>query len=107
MKNTFRALLAGSAALLLGVSGCTDITTEPQSTVTEANIFNDPASYQAFLAKLYGGFSLTGQQGPAGNGDIQLIDEGFSNYLRQLWPLEELPRTLACCCPKRAFHPAL
>jgi len=92
MKTNIRTLLAAStAALLLGAAACTDITTEPKSTVTEANIFNDPSSYQAFLAKLYGGYSLTGQQGPAGNGDIQLIDEGFSNYLRQLWQLEELP----------------
>ena len=91
MKTNFRTLLAASAALLLGAAACTDITTEPKSTVTEANIFNDPSSYQAFLAKLYGGFSLTGQQGPAGDGDIQKIDEGFSNYLRQLWQLEELP----------------
>ena len=91
MKISTRTLLAASAALLLGAAACTDITTEPQSSVTGSNIFNDPASYRAFLAKLYGGYSLTGQQGPAGNGDIQGIDEGFSNYLRQLWQLEELP----------------
>jgi hypothetical protein len=91
MKIRLRALVAASAALLAGAAACTDITTEPQSTVTGANIFNDPASYQAFLAKLYGGLSLTGQSGPAGSGDIEGIDEGFSSYLRQLWQLEELP----------------
>src|SRR4051812_5265763 len=91
MKIKLRVLAAASAALLVAAAACTDITTQPQSTVTGSNIFNDPASYQAFLAKLYGGYSLTGQQGPAGNGDIQGIDEGFSNYLRQLWQLEELP----------------
>lgn len=91
MKTTTRATLAVTAALLLGAAACTDITTEPTSTVTDANIFNDPASYRAFLAKLYGGLALTGQQGPAGSGDIAGIDEGFSHYLRQLWQLQELP----------------
>ncbi len=88
-KRLFRTLSA--AAVLLLAAGCTDITTEPTSTVTGSNIFNDPSSYRSFLAKLYGGLSLTGLQGPAGNGDIEGIDEGFSSYLRQYWQLEELP----------------
>lgn len=92
MNTTLRTTaLAAAAAMLLGAAACTDITTEPQSTVTGSNIFNDPSAYRSYLAKLYGGLSLTGQQGPAGNGDIEGIDEGFSNYLRQLWQLEELP----------------
>jgi hypothetical protein len=77
--------------LFLAVPGCTDVLVEPQSTVTSANIFNEPGSYRAFLAKLYGGLALSGQQGPAGNADIQGIDEGFSQYVRLLWQMEELP----------------
>ena len=50
---------------LLGVAAC-DVTTEPKSTVTEANVFNDTQSYEAFLAKLYAGLTVTGQQGPHG-----------------------------------------
>lgn len=81
-----------SAAIVLCVgAACTDITTEPRSTVTAANIFNDPSSYRAFLAKLYGGLAVTGQQGPAGAADIDGIDEGFSQYVRGLWQLQELP----------------
>jgi hypothetical protein len=91
MTTTFRTLLAASAVLLLGAAACTDITTQPKSQVSSEAIFSDPSQYQAFLAKLYGGISLTGQKGPAGSGDIQGVDEGFSNYLRQLWQLEELP----------------
>jgi hypothetical protein len=79
-----------ASSLLVAMAGC-DITTEPKSTVTDASIFNDPASYQAFLAKLYAGLSLTGQQGPHGNGDFGRLDEGFSQYNRQLWQLQELP----------------
>ncbi|MEM9987151.1 MAG: RagB/SusD family nutrient uptake outer membrane protein, partial [Bacteroidota bacterium] len=34
---------------------------------------------------------MSGQQGPAGDPDIQGIDEGFSSYLRQYWKAQELP----------------
>jgi starch-binding outer membrane protein, SusD/RagB family len=92
MKTRLFTSLA-AAALLVGAAGC-DITTEPKSTVTGSNIFNDPSSYRAFLAKIYGGLQVTGQQGPAGppgSGDIEGIDEGFSHYMRQFWQLQELP----------------
>src|SRR5437867_4104670 len=79
------------AALLLGAAGCTNLLVEPKSTVTEANIFNDPASYQAFIAKVYAGLTVTGQQGAAGKPDISGIDEGFSSYLRLIWEHQELP----------------
>ena len=88
-KKIFSALAV--AALLVGAASCTDVTTAPKSTVTGANVFNDPSSYRAFLAKIYVGLSATGQQGGAGNGDIQGIDEGFSQYVRLLWQMEELP----------------
>lgn len=91
MRTRLRTLAAAAALLLLGGAACTDITTLPKSNPTGANIFNDPSSYRAFLAKLYGGLSLTGQSGPAGSADIEGIDEGFSQYLRQLWQLQELP----------------
>lgn len=90
--NTRAIYSAAAAAMLLFVgAACTDVTTEPRSTVTAANIFNDPGSYRAFLAKLYGGLAVTGQQGPAGSADIDGIDEGFSQYVRGLWQLQELP----------------
>jgi hypothetical protein len=82
--------LCGALAVVGGVAGC-DVTTEPKSTVTDANIFNDSQSYEALLAKLYAGLSVTGQQGPSGNSDFQRLDEGFSHYGRQLWQLQELP----------------
>lgn len=87
--KTCRALSV--AALLIAGLGCTDVTTAPKSTVTGANVFNDPTSYRAFLAKIYAGLAVTGEQGPAGKPDIQGIDEGFSQYVRLLWQMEELP----------------
>jgi starch-binding outer membrane protein, SusD/RagB family len=79
-----------ASSLLLAATGC-DITTLPKSAVTDASIFTDKNSYKAFLAKLYAGLSLTGQVGPNGSGDFSRLDEGFSQYNRQLWQLEELP----------------
>src|SRR5919202_1719242 len=89
MRSTGRLLMAG--VLLLAAVGCGDVTTQPKSTVTSENIFKDPASYRAFLAKLYAGLVTTGQAGPSGDPDIQGIDEGFSPYVRGYWQLQELP----------------
>jgi hypothetical protein len=90
-SRTRKALAVSAACLFLATAGCTDTTVEPQSTITEANIFSDPASYQKFVAKLYAGLAVTGQQGPHGNADITATDEGFYNYVRLLWVLNELP----------------
>lgn len=90
MKITTLRAISVSALLVAGL-GCTDVTTEPKSTVTGANVFNDPSSYRAFLAKIYAGLAVTGQQGGAGKPDIQGIDEGFSHYVRLVWQMNELP----------------
>ena len=52
--------------------------------------FEDPAAYKEFLAKIYAGISLSGQEGPAGAPDLAGLDEGFSNYLRLYWKMQEL-----------------
>ncbi|WP_029035933.1 RagB/SusD family nutrient uptake outer membrane protein [Salinimicrobium xinjiangense] len=54
-------------------------------------IFQDAEAYKQFLAKLYAGLAVSGQQGPAGNPDLIGLDEGFSQYLRLYWMLQELP----------------
>ncbi len=78
-------------ACFSAVAGCTDLNVAPKSAVSSATIFNDESSYRAYVARLYGGLAVTGQQGPAGQGDINGIDEGFSHYLRLLWQMQELP----------------
>ncbi len=91
MKIRNRAIALAAVALLVSAAGCTDTIVQPKSTITSANVFNDPNSYQAFLAKVYAGLAVSGQQGPAGQPDIAGIDEGFSQYLRLYWESEELP----------------
>jgi hypothetical protein len=83
--------IVASAALLVAVAACSDIPLQPKSDITSANIFNDPTSYKAFVAKLYGGLVVTGQRGADGDPDVRGIDEGFSQYVRGLWQLQELP----------------
>jgi len=90
-SHKWKALGLAAAFVTLGLMACTDTTVEPTSTITETNIFNDPNSYVEFLAKIYAGLAVSGQQGPAGQPDIQGIDEGFSQYLRLLWEAQELP----------------
>ena len=92
MFSRTRATLALAAVVLSAASiGCTDLTVEPKSTVTDANVFNDPGSYKSFIARVYSGLAVSGQQGPSGRPDISGIDEGFSQYLRLYWEAEELP----------------
>lgn len=89
-KHRFKTALLLAGVALLG-TGCTDTLTEPKSEITEANVFTDLDAYRSFLAKLYAGLVTTGQQGPAGQPDIQGIDEGFSQYVRGFWQLQTLP----------------
>src|SRR5215208_473684 len=98
MFNTRRLAAAGVALLALAgtLAGCGDLTVQPKSTITSGNIFSDPTSYRAFLAKLYGGLGVTGQAGPNADNttppaDIAGIDEGFSQYMRAYWQFQEVP----------------
>lgn len=75
---------------LIALSACTDLDIEPFSTTTPSLFFQDEGAYKAFMARVYAGLAVTGQSGPAGSADISSLDEGFSNYLRQYWQLQEL-----------------
>ena len=87
----FKASAAGAVLLFLAAGGCTDTTVQPKSTSSQTVVFSNPSAYQQLLAKVYAGLALSGQQGPAGNADIAGLDEGFSQYLRLYWEMEELP----------------
>lgn len=80
--------------VVFSVTSCfKDLDTVPldKDVVTAGTVYDDPSAYLAVLAKLYAGLSVTGQQGPAGQADIEGIDEGFGQYLRMLWYHQELP----------------
>src|SRR5690606_21109838 len=78
---------------LLSLPACfSDLDTVPldPDEVTANVVYDDPTSYRRVLAKLYAGLAVSGQQGPAGQPDISGIDEGFGQYIRGLWYLQEL-----------------
>ncbi len=87
-----RFILALLVVAVIGQSCVNDLDTVPldPDVVTAASVYDDPESYRQVLAKLYGGLALSGQQGPAGQPDIEGIDEGFGQYLRGYWYHQEL-----------------
>lgn len=91
-NNKIKFGLSAIAILLaLTFTSCeSELDKEPITELTESQVFDDPASYKEFLARIYAGFAISGQQGPAGRPDIQGIDEGFSNYMRQYFKHQEL-----------------
>ncbi len=75
------------------ISSCfKDLDTVPldPNLITSGTVFNNTAAYKQFLAKLYAGFAVSGQEGPSGQPDISGIDEGFGQYLRGFWYHQEL-----------------
>ncbi|HMQ47243.1 MAG TPA: RagB/SusD family nutrient uptake outer membrane protein [Saprospiraceae bacterium] len=77
-------------AALFAASACTDLELTPPDKAVPDVFFQDEESYVSFIARVYSGLAVTGQSGPAGSADISSLDEGFSNYLRQYWQLQEL-----------------
>lgn len=89
----YRSLLPiALTAALLTFAACDKVGVQPKGLAAADNIFQQEGGYQSYLAKLYAGLNVTGQTGPAGDPDIQGIDdEGFSQYIRLWWQLQELP----------------
>jgi hypothetical protein len=82
------ALAAGLSALS---SSCTkDLNQIPDYSANAEVVYSDPAQIQQVLARLYATYAVSGQTGPAGAPDISGIDEGFSNYIRVYWQLQEI-----------------
>ncbi len=81
--------------LLLGfmISSCQkDLDQSPidPDSFTQKDVFANPQEAKGALAKVYASLALTGQKGPAGDPDISDIDEGFSQFSRMLFNLNEL-----------------
>jgi len=91
-KNNFKYIIL----LLVGVLSFT-------SCVDDLNVTPiNPQVTQTFLqddvfAKVYASFSHTGQEGPAGKGDIEGLDEGRFSLVRCLWNCNELSTDEALC----------
>jgi len=90
MKYTIKSGLA--ALLFTGIlASCTkDLDRKPTNGVTTELAYSTAAGYKSAFAKVYGAFALTGNSGPAGNPDVQGIDEGTSDFLRLFWWVQEI-----------------
>lgn len=77
--------------VFVGSWGCTDLEIFPEDASTEFEVFKSLDAYTSYLAKVYASYSLTGQDGPHGDGDISIVnDEGFTSYIRVYWKAQEL-----------------
>ncbi len=83
-------MIVGFASL--ATLSCTkDLDTSPiDSNINETEaVYSNPESYEGLIAKMYGTFTLSGQEGPAGKPDITGLDEGHSQYLRAYFYAQE------------------
>jgi len=85
--NSYTLALLFSVAL---VSCSKQLDLLPLNDITSEQVYKTPQGYKQAFAKLYGSFATTGNQGPAGNGDIQGLDEGTADFLRLFWKAQEL-----------------
>jgi hypothetical protein len=93
MKFQIKKLSIIFAIVAVSATSCfddLDIVPIDEDYNTSEKLYRNPENYKGVLAKLYAGLAVTGQQGPAGAGDLVGKDEGFSSYLRNYWKAQEL-----------------
>jgi len=77
--------------LAFTIGACTDLNQEPLTGTPPNATFGVFGNTTSYLAKIYAAYSLTGNNGPAGSPDLQLVnDEGFTSYIRAYWKAQEL-----------------
>ena len=100
LKNIIYKGIAFVAIGSLSLTSCNkdldQLPIDPNQSTAET-VYQTEEGYNQVLAKLYAGFSLTGQEGPAGNGDVGGIDEGSSSFVRNLWNAQVLTTDEAIC----------
>lgn len=87
------SILLGCMILMMGFTACHDDLDQAPidpDLFTEVDVYKNATEAKSALAKVYGSLALTGQNGPAGQPDISGIDEGFSQFSRMLFNLNEL-----------------
>ncbi|MUU78739.1 RagB/SusD family nutrient uptake outer membrane protein [Winogradskyella endarachnes] len=92
MKNILKNIILPLTVILFAVSCHDDLDQSPidPDSFTEEDVFANAEEAKSALAKVYASLALTGQEGPAGQPDLSNIDEGFSQFTRMLFNLNEL-----------------
>jgi hypothetical protein len=91
--KVFKVLTIWALMIVMFATSCTKkLNTKPIDPLvtTSASLFDDPAAYKEFLAKLYGSLALSGQKGQSGAPEIQAPDEGTTCFLREYWAAQEV-----------------
>ena len=93
MKNISIKNIIVAGVLVVSAASCSKkLDLFPQNDFTSENAYSTVAGYRSVLAKVYGGLATTGNAGPAGNSDIQGLDEGSqSPFIRGFFNCQELP----------------
>jgi len=87
MKKIFTAVLALAA---MGIGSCTDDLNQTPVIETDATkVYSKPDGYLSVMAKIYGGFTLVGQEKGGGNADLSSLKG--QDLIRCLFNLQELP----------------
>ncbi|WP_428329878.1 RagB/SusD family nutrient uptake outer membrane protein [Mucilaginibacter sp.] len=91
--KTYKIFSIVVVMIVMFTTSCTkDLNTKPIDPLvtTSADVFDNPAAYKQFLAKLYASLAVTGQKGGAGAPEIQAPDEGTTAFIREYWAAEEV-----------------
>jgi hypothetical protein len=89
-NNKLKIVVAIFCSVFILVSCTKQLDLLPTNDITANLVYKDATGYKQAFAKMYASFALTGNSGPNGNGDIQGIDEGTSDFLRLYWKAQEL-----------------
>ena len=99
MKKLYNLLLL-SVCLPMFLSSCLgDLDTVPltDDKLLPEKAWEDPNAYEQFLAKIYAGLTLSGNEGPFGLPDISASDQGEATFLRSYWNLQQLGTDEVVC----------
>jgi hypothetical protein len=84
-QNNFLKSIILSAGVLFFASCSKKLDLFPSTGVTSETVFTNMQGYNQAMAKVYGSFGIQGQP------DLQGFDEGFSEFFREFWTMQELP----------------
>ena len=92
MKKNSIKILVFSCLITGGLVSCKkDLNIAPNDQVTSATVYSTADGYKQALAKVYGSMALTGNQGPSGQPDLPIGDEGQNvDFFRTYWCAQEL-----------------
>jgi len=101
MKHSFLKITGSAFFIVLLFASCAKkLDLFPQNDFTTEKAYATPEGYKQVLAKIYGSFSVSGNNGPddANGADITGLDQGSQiAFIRSLFNNEELPTDEAIC----------